>query len=45
MNMQNKDDECFRLCNIRHLNPQDRNPERVKKVDKRLVNDLYYSGV
>ena len=26
INIKNKDDECFRWCHIRHLNPQEKNP-------------------
>ena len=32
-------------CHIRHINPQDKDPGRVKKFDKRKVDDLDYSGV
>lgn len=31
INLQNKDNECFRLCHIRHLNPQEKYPQRIKK--------------
>ena len=34
INIKNKDDECFRWCHIRHLNPQTEHPERIKKEDK-----------
>ena len=27
INMKNKDNECFRWCHIRHLNPQAKNPQ------------------
>ena len=33
INIKNKDDECFRWCHIRHLNPQTEHPERIKKED------------
>ena len=45
INMKNKDNECVRWCHIRHLNPQDIHPERIKKVDKQYVNNLDYSGI
>ena len=35
INMKNKDEECFRWCHIRHLNPQIKYPERIKKEDKK----------
>ena len=27
INIKNKDNECFRWCHIRHLNPQEKNPQ------------------
>ena len=38
INIKNKDDECFRWCHIRHLNPQEKNPQRINKVDKEMIN-------
>ena len=29
INMKNKDNEWFRWCHIRHLNPQKKNPQRI----------------
>ena len=29
--LQNKDNEGFRWCHIRHLNPQEKYPQRIKK--------------
>ena len=37
INMKNKDEECFRWCHIRHLNPQTKYPERIKKEDKKMI--------
>ena len=45
INMKNEDNECFRWCHIRHLNPQDKDPQRIKKSDKLYVKNLDYSGV
>ena len=45
INMKNEDNECFRWCHIRHLNPQDKNPQRIKKSDKEYVKNLDYSGI
>ena len=45
INIQNKDDECFRWCHIRHLNPQEKNPQRIKKEDKKMINELNYDGI
>ena len=45
INMKNEDNECFRWCHIRHLNPQENNPQRIKKVDKQYIEKLDYSGI
>ena len=45
INIKNKDDECFRWCHIRHLNPQAEHPERIKKEDKKMVNEQNYDGI
>ena len=45
INMKNKDEECFRWCQIRHLNPQIKYPERIKKEDKKMINELNYEGI
>ena len=45
INIKNKDDECFRWCHIRHLNPQTEHPERIKKGDKQFIKGLNYDGI
>ena len=45
INLKNVDNECFRWCHIRHLNPQDKYPQRIKKVDKEYINKLDYTGI
>ena len=45
INIKNKDDECFRWCHIRRLNPQEKDPQRIKKEDKKMVNELNYEGI
>ena len=45
INLQNEDHECFRWCHIRHLNPQEKNPQRIKLVDKEYIKNLNYSGI
>ena len=49
INLKNEDNECFRWCHIRHLNPQMKDPQmkdpqRIKKDDKKKVNELNYDG-
>ena len=39
INIKNKDDECFRWCHIRHLNPQ----KRILRELKRLTNNILKS--
>ena len=45
INIKNKDDECFRWCHNRHSNPQIEHPERIKKGDKQMINELNYDGI
>ena len=45
INIKNTDNECFRWCHIRHLNPLKKDPQRVTLKDKELVKTLDYSGV
>ena len=45
INIKNKDDECFRWCHIRHLNPQKKDPQRIKKGDKQFIEELNYEGI
>ena len=42
INMKNEDNECFRWCNIRHLYPQDKYPQRTKKCEKEYIKNLNY---
>ena len=43
INLQNKDKECFRWCHIRYLNPQKKDPQRIKRSDKEFINKLDYN--
>ena len=45
INIKNKDNECFRWCHIRHLNPQKKDPQRIKKDDKQFIGGLNYKGI
>ena len=45
INMKNEDNECFRWCHIRHLNPQAKYPQRIKKIDKEYIYKLDYTGI
>ncbi|XP_057306823.1 uncharacterized protein LOC130645009 isoform X1 [Hydractinia symbiolongicarpus] len=45
INMQNIDEKCFMWCHIRHLNKQDKNPQKIKKSDRKFVDQLNYEGI
>ena len=45
INLQNKDNECFRWCHIRHLNPQEKNSQRIKQSDRLYISKLDYSEI
>ena len=45
INLKNIDNECFRWCHIRHLNKQDKYPQRIKKSDKEYISKLNYTGI
>ena len=44
-NIKNKDDKCFRWCHIRHLNPQKKDPQIIKKDDKQYIEKLDYTNI
>ena len=45
INIKNKDDKCFRLCHVRHLNPQEKDYQRIKRDDKQYIEKLSYKDV
>ena len=45
INIKNKDDECFRWCHVRHLNPQEKDSQRIKRDDKQYIEKLNYKDV
>ena len=45
INLKNKDNECFRWCHIRYLNPQEKDPQRIKKDDRQYIKNLNYQGI
>jgi len=45
INLQNEDQKCFLWCHARHLNPQNKNPQRIKLTDKEFAKKLDYSGI
>ena len=45
VNIKNKDDKCFHWCHIRHLNPQKKYSQKIKKDDKQFIGKLNYKGI
>ena len=47
INLKNKDNACFGWCHVRHLNPKETNPQRIKKDDNRFIKDkiVNYDGI
>ena len=37
LNIKNKNQTCFLWCYVRHINPSKENPERIRKIDKKLI--------
>ena len=44
INLRHSENACIRWCHIRHLNPQDKDPNRIKKSEA-LVKTLNYINV
>ena len=44
VNIKNNDN-CFLWCHVRHLNLVERNPKRITRQDRELVNTLDYEGI
>ena len=45
INLKNKDIKCFKWCHVRLLNPQNKDPDRMKKQNKRIEATLDYRGI
>ena len=43
--LKNRDDEGFKWCHIRFINPTNSHPERINKQDKKIASTLDYSGI
>ena len=41
INIKNKDKKCFLWCHVRHINPSNKHPERIKN-DKQTAEELDY---
>lgn len=45
VNLKNDDNKCFRWCHIRFLNPQGKDPQRIKTSDKTMLEQLNYDDI
>ena len=45
INLKNKDIKFFKWCHVRLLNPQNKDPDRIKKQDKKIEATLDYRGI
>lgn len=45
INMKNEDDECFKWCVTRHLNPVEKNAERITKLLRKQADELNWKGL
>ena len=45
INTQNIDNECFKWCLVRHLNPADHHPARITKSDKYFTKRIDFNDI
>ena len=45
INIKTKDKKCFLWCHFRHINSSNKHPERVKKTDKKIAEELNYDEI
>ena len=45
INIKNKDKKCFLWCHVRHINLLNKHPERMKKTDKKIAEELNYDEI
>ena len=45
INIKNNDQKCFLWCHVRHINPVNDHPGRIKKTDRYFANNLNYDGI
>ena len=45
INIKNQDQKSFLWCHIRHINPSKEHPERIKKTDKKIAEELDYDEI
>ena len=45
INFKNDENKCFLWCHNGHLNPLDKNSQRITKVDKTVACNLHYKDI
>ena len=45
VNLKNKDIECFKWCHLRFISLQNRDPDIIKKQDKKIASTVDYRGI
>ena len=45
INLKNTDNKCLLWCLVRHLNPRNKNPQRITKSDRKFAKKLDFSGI
>ena len=45
INVQNEDNECFRWCLFRHVNPINKNPAKIRNIDKDFAKQLHFKRI
>ena len=45
INIKNKDQKYFLWSHVRHINPSNKHPGRILKIDKKIAENLDYNGI
>ena len=45
LNIKKKDKKCFLWCHVRHVNPSNEHPQRIKTTDKKIAEKLDYDEI
>ena len=45
ISIKNKDQKIFLRCHVSHINPSKEHPERITKIDKKIVCDFDSDGI
>ena len=45
INIKNNDQKCFLWCHVRHINPVEEHPRRIKQNYRRLASNLSYERI